>query len=1290
MTSSSPTTLPATGLPPQAPAPRSAPSRSKKMLRSVLLLFVLAVLVLAGTLAWVVGTEAGLRFGLYRVPAWFGVGISSKSLNGTLLKGFNGEAWRIQTADADIDISSLTFAWRADELWQKRLHIQRLAAGDIHIQSKPTPPKEKKTSQMPDSLHLPLAVAVDSLEVGNVTTGKKHTLILHQARLNYQYDRRQHVLGVETIQSPWSTSHGKIALDGAKPFKLDGHLTSSGELNEIPFGSRTDLSGSLSALSLNSLMNGRGVDLKADLRLHPFGNGLDELVEYVQIKGKGLNPQAFIPTAPRADLEFDATLLPSRQQGLALEGSVDLANNQAGTADAGAIPVRSLLADFTVDQNGVLQFQEAAAKLLKQGEVRVSGSTDTDKQTLNLDTELHQVVLGDVVKQNYPEALNGAVQLRGSYSDPEAVWQLAMGKTRSKGDVHIQTDRKNGQRTIILKQANIQPENGGETTASGSLELFKDRALKLDIASKNFNPGAIHANLPTGSVNGNIAVSGALDKQLFNGKMQFGPSTLSGVGLRGTADVEYSKDHLSRALTDIALGTNTVKTSGSFGKAGDRLNLDINAPDIARFGFKMSGLLAAKGTLSGSPKNIEADLNGHAEQLNISDTLKISHLVFRAKGSPDLGKPLSLQAEGRQIIIPGKSQPTRIDSINAQVDGTGRRHTIRGNGSMTVDGKPYRLNLAADGGINDRQQWLGTVGALDISGAFNLKLQNSLNLEAGAERVSLGAARWSAMGGSLNLQSFVWDKKQGMTTKGSADNLHFSELHNFYTPPIEHNMVLSGDWDVAYTQNMRGYINVRRQSGDIVLGYRKQALGLSALSIQSSFQNGRIDNVVKGATRYGNIDGNVVISQQFGNALSQAPISGAIRMNVPDLESFKNLMPIGQVLKGRLIGEAAISGRLGDPQLSGTLNGDNLYYRNHAQGVILDNGVLRSHLQGQKWHIDGLTFTRGGTATLTGDIGLADSSPDVSLAAVFDKYQMMDKPNRRLTVSGDAKMLYTGKAGMALSGNLKADEGRFGFQDSSMPGLSDDVVVLGEEPKAKTDSMPISLNLVLDLNDKFQFNGDGLNVLLGGKLNITSQPGRDVQGVGTVYVVKGKYKAYAQDLNIEKGTISFVGPLDNPNLNIRATRNLSPVGAGVEVLGNLNNPRVSLVASEAMSEKDKLSWLILNRASSGSDGDEAALASAAGAWLAGRMNDKIGLVDNFGLSSHRTRNAQTGELNPAEQILTFGKQLTNELYFGYEYGITSASQSAKLVYQLTRSIQAIGRVGTESWGGELKYTIRFD
>ena len=190
--------------------------------------------------------------------------------------------------------------------------------------------------------------------------------------------------------------------------------------------------------------------------------------------------------------------------------------------------------------------------------------------------------------------------------------------------------------------------------------------------------------------------------------------------------------------------------------------------------------------------------------------------------------------------------------------------------------------------------------------------------------------------------------------------------------------------------------------------------------------------------------------------------------------------------------------------------------------------------------------------------------------------------------------------------------------------------------------------------------------------------------------MRGRYKAYGQDLVVSKGVISFIGPLTKPNLNIRAERRASPVGAGVEVLGNLDAPRVSLVANEPMSEKDKLSWLILNRASNGSSGDNAALATAASAFLAGHLNDKIGLVDDFGLTSQQTRNAQTGEMNPAQQVLTFGKQINKDVYLGYEAGLETASQTVKFVYQLSRSFQAIARLGTVSSGGELKYIKRFD
>ncbi len=1273
-----------------APAPGS--KRKKRWLRGMLLGMVLALLLLAGFAAWLVSTESGLRFGLYKLPSWFGVNITSKNLNGTLLKGFNGDEWRIETEGADLDISSFVFSWQPQELWQKKLHINRIAAGDIHITAKDTPPKEKQPGQgLPESVDLPLEVLIDSIEVGQISSGREDNIFANMARANYVYNVSDgHRLKLLSLQTPWSQSGGELSLATASPFALAGQIDTTGVLDDVAVENQIILNGSLRDIGLHVGLAGNDISLTASSALHPFAETLNDKIDHIEMKGVGINPQAFLKSLPKANLDFDATVVPAFTQGLALEGSIDLANHAAAPADANGIPVRTLLADFTVNDAGLVNIPAATATLLQKGTVTLSGTVDTAAEQLDLTALLNNITAPDAVQQQLAGSLNGDISVKGSYRDPETAWTFDTGNAVSTGLMQLQTDTALGQQTLLLKKVQILPTDGGELNAQGSLELFQNQKLQLSVNSKNFNPSKLNAQFPVGRVNGDIDVDGELTNNKYSGKMQFGQSMLSGVPLRGSADVVYENEHLSRAVADILLGRNSIKSNGSFGKAGDRLNLDINAPELDKFGFGLSGLVTAKGYVAGEPKKIEANLSGQARNLRLSGVAQVNDLDFKLQGSPDYSRPVDIELKGNRIIIPGQNEPTVIDAVNLFIKGTGRNHTIRGGSSMALAGEHYKLEVNASGGLSDQNQWKGTVAALDISGAFNLRLQNRMALEAGAERVAMSAARWAAMGGSLNLENFVWDKQNGITTKGSASNLAVSELHNFYTPPVEHNLVLSGDWDLSYSQNARGYLNIRRQSGDVILPHRKQVLGLGALSLNTRFQNGRIDSVLDGVTAYGNVNGNVVISQQFGNDISQAPINGSLRISAPNLESFRNFLPVGQTLRGSLMGNATIGGRVGEPQLNGTLNGDNLYYRNRDLGLILDNGSLRSRLQGQRWYIDSLRFQRGGTVTLNGSVGLVGSSPDVDVTAVFDHYNTLDQHNRRLTLSGDAKMLYTEANGVTLTGTLRADSGHFGFQKGGMPTLGDDVVVLGEPPKEAVSPTLISMNLTLDLNNAVRFSGEGLDVTLGGQLNLVANPGQEVLGIGTVSVVKGRYKAYGQDLEISKGSISFVGPLSNPNLNIRAERRLSPVGAGVEVLGNLNNPRITLVADEPMSEKDKLSWLILNRASSGSDGDEAALSAAAGALLAGEINDRIGLVDDFGFTSRRSRNAQTGELNPAEQVLTVGKQLSNELYLGYEYGIESAEQSVKLVYQLTRAIQAIARVGSRSWGGELKYTIRFD
>ena len=1272
---------------------RTGKSPARRLLKTVLWSSVLLSASSAGFLYWLAATESGLRFGLYTLPELGGVKISSKTLKGTLWHGFSGEDWRIETPSADLTVSGLGLQWQPQELFSDGLlHIRHLSVGDLHITAKPTPPKEEHPAKLPESISLPLAVKLDKLSIGKISSGKASNTFLLRAEAAYDYDHKRHKLTLTSLQTPWSSTGGELEIQTASPFALQGSIRGGAELEGITGGGEILLSGDLRRTAFKADLVGGKVSLKAEGLVGPFENSLDEQIDHILIKGHALNLAEFVPSAPQTDLDFDATIVPSPQKGLALEGSIDLTNSLAAPADQNGIPVRSILGEFTVGDSGILKVHDVTATLLEEGALILGGETDTDKNTFALEAILKNASLSDFVSQKYDDVFEGSLLLNGTYREPQAKWDIRGNRAGSTGELAIANDTANGQRSLNIIKASLLPKDGGGLDIKGKLELFNDRLLEAEVSSKNFNPGKLHPDFPVGSINGDIKLNGVLAEEKFSGKMQFGNSVLSGAVLSGNADVLYEKQHLARAAADIRLGRNRVKTDGSFGKAGDRLNLDINAPELDKFGFGLGGALTTKGFLAGEPKSISADLSGSVHNLRVKQAVNIRELDFKAAASPDYNRPLNLQINGRELVIPGSSgESTRIDTVNAAVSGTGMRHSIRSSGSMAMGGKNYKLDLEADGGLNKENQWKGTVGRLDLSGGFNLKLQNRMSLEAGAERVALGAAQWSAMGGRLNLNSFVWDKKNGLTSKGTAANLNVAELESFFKMPVEHNLVLSADWDLAYSQNARGFLNVRQHSGDIVLPYRKQALGLNGLTLQTRFQNGRIDNQINGKTRYGNIVGNVGISQQFGHSIMQAPISGNLKIDIPDLAALKNLMPVGQSISGTLNADTIISGRVGEPQLRGNLNGDNLYYVNRDLGVILDNGSLRSRLNGQQWQIQSLLFKRGnGNINLSGTVGWGGGVPAVDVDAVLDKYGILDKPRRRLTASGNTHFRYSYKNGIILGGSLKVDEGNFGFQKSGMPELDDDVVVLGEPKKETRDSVPFSMDIDLDLNDKVLFRGEGVDVTLGGRLKLTAQPKQDIQAVGTVAVVKGKYKAYGQDLNITKGTVSFVGPLSRPNLNIRTVRNLSPVGAGVEVLGNLENPRVTLVANEPMSEKDKLSWLILNRASSGSDGDEAALSTAASAFLAGKLNDRIGLVDDFGLTSKRSRNAQTGELNPAEQVLTVGKQLSSELYLGYEFGLTSASQTVKLVYQLTRTIQAIVRVGSQSSGGEIKYVIRFD
>jgi translocation and assembly module TamB len=230
----------------------------------------------------------------------------------------------------------------------------------------------------------------------------------------------------------------------------------------------------------------------------------------------------------------------------------------------------------------------------------------------------------------------------------------------------------------------------------------------------------------------------------------------------------------------------------------------------------------------------------------------------------------------------------------------------------------------------------------------------------------------------------------------------------------------------------------------------------------------------------------------------------------------------------------------------------------------------------------------------------------------------------------------------------------------------------------------------LSLNERVWFQGRGLDTLLAGDVHVFGEVGGPLRATGLIRTVGGTYEGYGQKLAIERGILTFNGPLDNPQLNVLALRRGLPVEAGVEILGTTTRPRVRLVSTPDVPEPEKLSWLVLGRgASDASPGDMSVLMAAARALLGnttpggdltkrfGIDEVKIGRADtlsNLGVLPQSTVAGRTGTPAAAD-VVSVGKRLNNNLQLTYEQGLADAEGALKITWRISRQFQVLVRAG---------------
>lgn len=725
-------------------------------------------------------------------------------------------------------------------------------------------------------------------------------------------------------------------------------------------------------------------------------------------------------------------------------------------------------------------------------------------------------------------------------------------------------------------------------------------------------------------------------------------------------------------------GRGQWRTSGQASSEQLKLRLQAQNVAVSKLQTKWSLALAQGAAAQSSPVQLDVTAEqGRYGQWQVQQwqsrlTGTVAQHEWQSQGRLDL--PPRTSASGRQIT----------QSLRMQFAGAGQWRTQAGQSRWQGDVKTLRADTLA---LTSTAAWLEVQ-------PFTLSLQLPTQAQAMAWRVSPTRIAW--MGLPLNIDQAEGDlgASQRIDLQASLAPIRAAEWLNLWQPQggWGGDLLVQGQVKVRHSIGQPWFVQakVARQSGDLtqttvgIEGASSLALGLRDVELTLDADNG----VWQASQKFdgqllGQVSGQQTI--RLRNVLSlpsaEDALSGELQAKIQDVQTLGVWAPAGWRLAGHLQAQAKVSGTIGAPLFSGEVKGQALGAANTLQGIELKRGYLDLQLAASQARLVALTFEGAGKDAgdikLSGEASLG-ASPDAKLNIVATRFHVLNRDDRQARVSGQATLVFKGLDKAMLDGQVQFDQGLFDVSRADAPSIGDDVNVtnlpgdigVAGDGEATKTRRQWQVNLDLNLGEQLRLRGRGLNTRLTGALRLTTPNGRPALK-GTVKTVDGTFASYGQKLLIERGTLSFSGPLDNPRLDIKAMRVQSPlaessdVKVGVVIGGTALDPRVSLYSEPPMSDTEKLSWLVLGRGPTGLGGaDIGLLQTAATALLSGEgATPQDTLVASLGLDELSVRQTD-GAVR--DTIVTVGKRLSSRWYLGYERSLTATEGTWQALYRASQ------------------------
>lgn len=1236
--------------------------------------FAALLLLMAAALWCLLDTSAGLRFALARAQSATDGALQVQQANGRLagpldLTGVrydDGKGTVVQLATARLDL-------RLWPLLVKRVHVLALDADGVQV-SLPAPSADKKDTGS-FSLQPPLQIIFDRAHVGSVKVSQAGKPVFASDRLDLA--GRWTNEGIEVRQLVLQAPDGHVDLDGllalGTPYHGNGKAAFAWKVGD------TDYAGSLDAHS-------DGKHAQLDIRLTAPTSAQLQLAltqsgDYAwtgKLDAPRFDPKPLLGESSLKALAIAVQGHGDRYSGT-LTGQLDLNDYQ--------FLLQPLRAQFSHDFHTLDLQQLTLGSPQIKGSVEASGTIQLAAQPLSADLNVHWkdlVVPAELAGQEL--ASDGELKALGSVEKYQATGNIHLGQPGKLAALTL--DLEGSPKLVQLRTLALKQAQGG-LQAHGTLTLQPTLGWQIEATADKLNPGALFAGW-NGALDFDIASQGSLPSEGPDATLDIRRlgGKLRDRAVSGSGKLHLSPDEVVDGQLELGSARSSIRVVG---KPGNSNNIDLTLA-VASLGDWLpdaGGRLDGHFTIAGKqPRlSVNGQLNGQALswQARKADTLQL------IVGVPDISHPAGkIDLRTSNVYLQG----LLFQQMNLLAEGSQTDHRLQ----LDARGTQLSGRLDLHGSLKG-EAWKGTLSTLNLEpqgmpswrllqpsqlayngGAMSL---SELCLSAGEPQLCVTAKQDKPgnLDASYRLQSLPLALLLNAT--GNADmpmradgTLQGSgKLHRSAAGALSGNASLnSAQGTISYTDRTdQPLLHYNQLRVDAELGTTSQRIEAHA-----------------GLDDGGRLDGQVTISG------ARQTLGGQLDLRLNNLAFVELFSTEVANVKGGANGSFRFGGTLKQPAILGQANVTNFSAELPSAGLKLSQGQLTvSTSDARQFLVQGSVKSGNGSVTINGTAGLG-ATGQTSLSLKGSQFTAVDIPAAKAVISPDLTLKQDAK-GIVIGGSLGIDSADVNAE--KLPGAgatqaSSDVVVVDEKQQQEAASkLPISAVVKVDLGRKTHIVGMGLNGRVSGLLTVIEHPGRATVGQGQI-AVNGTYRAYGQDLTIQRGQLLFAStPIDNPGLNIRAVRKLNPNATidegqevGLLVSGTAQRPILTVFSNPVMEQSDALSYLVTGKPLSqvkGGEGDMVgaaaqALGSAAGDLLAKSIGSKLG-VDDIGVSSN--------EALGGSSAFTVGKYLSPRLYLSYGVGLFEPGEVITLRYRLSKRWNFEAQQATEFSRASLNYRI---